>query len=69
MGLSQYEYRNKQGITYYLNSKIITLNGGKKQTIYYFSRDVRPEAASLPEGYVVVENPRNGFLALKKESK
>ena len=58
---------NSKGVTYYLHSKDVTLRGGKQQTIYYFAKDVRPEAIdALPAGYKVVENPRNGFLTLKK---
>jgi len=61
-----YQHTNSQGTTYYLNSKQVTLRGGKVQTIYYFSKDQRPEACDLPEGFVVNENPRNGFLTVKR---
>lgn len=61
-----YKHTNSKGVTYYLNSKDVTLRGGKLQTIYYFSKDERPEACELPGGYVVTENPRNGFLTVKK---
>ncbi len=61
-----YKHTNSKGVTYYLNSKDVTLRGGKKQTIYYFSKDQRPEASDLPAGRVVTENPRNGFLTIKK---
>jgi len=61
-----YKHTNSKGVTYYLNSKDVTLRGGKKQTIYYFSKDERPEACELPSGKVVTENPRNGFLTVKK---
>jgi len=58
---------NSKGVTYYLHSKDVTLRGGKQQTIYYFAKDERPEAVdAVPTGYTVVENPRNGFLTLKK---
>lgn len=64
---SQYSYKNSKGVVYYLNTKEITLRGGRKQSIYYFSKDAgRAEACGMPEGKVVSENPRNGFLALKK---
>ena len=67
MGPSQYSHTNSKGVTYYLNSKKVTLRGGRVQTIYYFSKDGgRLEAAALPEGRTVNENPRNGFLTLKK---
>ena len=45
------------------------LRGGKEQRIFYFSKDQRPEASDLPDGYVVKENPRNGFLTLKRKDK
>ena len=62
-----YQHTNSKGVTYYLNSKEVTLRGGKKQTIYYFSKDKRPEAVEgLPAGMVVNENPRNGFLTVKR---
>lgn len=63
-----YKHTNSKGVTYYLNSKTVTLRGGKQQTIYYFSKDQRPEGVnSLPAGMRVEENPRNGFLTLKRE--
>jgi hypothetical protein len=62
-----YKHQNSKGVTYYLNSKMVTLRGGKQQTIYYFSKDERPEAADLPEGFTVNENPRNGFLTVKRK--
>jgi hypothetical protein len=61
-----YKHTNSKGVTYYLNSKEVTLRGGKKQTIYYFSKDERPEATDLPSGMEVNENPRNGFLTVKR---
>ena len=62
-----YSHTNSKGVTYYLHSKDVTLRGGKEQTIYYFAKDERPNALdSLPAGYTVVENPRNGFLTLKR---
>lgn len=69
MAPSQYSHTNSKGVTYYLNSKEVTLRGNKKQVIYYFSKDSdRPEASQLPEGRHVEENPRNGFLTLKKDA-
>ena len=62
-----YQHTNSKGVTYYLNAKDVTLRGGKIQTIYYFSKDAgRDTACALPDGRVVGENPRNGFLTLKK---
>lgn len=57
----------KTGDTYYLHSKDVMLRGGRKQTIYYFARTVKPEAIdSLPAGYVTMENSRTGLPMLKK---
>ncbi|MBP9820516.1 hypothetical protein KBC85_00020 [Candidatus Saccharibacteria bacterium] len=65
-----YTHTNSKGVTYYLNSKEVTLRGGKVQRIYYFSKDERPETIdAVPEGMVVNENPRNGFLTVKREAK
>lgn len=63
-----YKHTNSKGVTYYLNSKTVTLRGGKQQVIYYFSKDQRPEAVEgLPDGMMVNENPRNGFLTVKRK--
>lgn len=62
-----YKHTNSKGVTYYLNSKKVVLRGGKEQTIYYFSKDERKDTASeLPSGMSVNENPRNGFLTVKR---
>jgi hypothetical protein len=63
-----YKHTNSKGVTYYLNSKTVTLRGGKQQVIYYFSKDQRPEAVdAVPDGMMVNENPRNGFLTVKRK--
>lgn len=65
--MAVYSHTNSKGVKYYLNSKEVTLRGGKKQTIYYFSKDERPEGVQeLPAGFVVNENARNGFLTVKR---
>ncbi|HSE60966.1 MAG TPA: hypothetical protein VLA88_01570 [Candidatus Saccharimonadales bacterium] len=66
--MAAYSHTNSKGVTYYLHSKEVTLRGGKLQRIYFFAKEERPAdaVADLPEGYTVVENPRNGFLTLKK---
>ena len=62
-----YSHTNSKGVTYYLHKKDVTLRGGKEQTIYYFAKDERPEAIDdIPAGIEVVENPRNGFLTLRR---
>ncbi len=63
-----YSYTNSKGVKYYLNSKKVTLRGGKEQLIFYFSKDERPEsAADLPDNMEVVESERNGFVTLKRK--
>jgi hypothetical protein len=62
-----YTHTNSKGQKYYLNCKDVVLRGGKKQKIYYFSKDERPEACDMPDGFVVNENPRNSFLTLKRK--
>ncbi|MBA3757346.1 hypothetical protein H0X09_00545 [Candidatus Saccharibacteria bacterium] len=65
-----YKHTNSKGVTYHLNSKAVTLRGGKSQTIYYFSKDLRDDTATdLPDDRKVEENPRNGFLTLKRKDK
>lgn len=66
--MAAYSYTNSRGQTYYLHSKLVTLRGNKQQKIYFFAKDERPADAvtELPEGYMVQQNPRNGFLTLKK---
>lgn len=62
-----YKHTNSKGVTYYLNSKKVTLRGGKEQEIFYFSKDQRPEGCDLPADREVNENPRNGFLTIKRK--
>ena len=62
-----YNHTNSKGVTYHLNSKLVVLRGGKEQRIYYFSKDERPEATDLPDGFSVNENPRNGFLTIQRD--
>ena len=67
--MAAYKHTNSKGVTYYLHSKNVVLRGGKEQTIYYFAKDERPADAvsALPADREVQENPRNGFLTLKKK--
>ena len=65
--LGNYHHTNSKGVKYYLNSKEVTLRGGKKQSIYYFSKEESPEGCPLPEFYTVNENPRNGFLTVRSD--
>ena len=63
-----YTHQNSKGQTYYLHAKDVTLRGGRQQRIYYFAKEERPGESidEVPTGMEVVENPRNGFLALKR---
>ena len=65
-----YKHTNSKGITYYLHKSEVTLRGGKKQTIYFFTKtekNAKSEPSDLPEDRIVAENPRNGFLTIKKK--
>lgn len=64
-----YAHTNSKGVTYYLHKKDVVLRGGKEQTIYFFAKDdkgAKGEPTDLPTGYEVTENPRNGFLTIRK---
>lgn len=62
-----YSYRNSKGQSYYLHSKDVTLKNGRRQTIYYFAREVRSGALdSVPGGFKVIETKRTGMPVLKK---
>jgi len=64
-----YSHTNTKGRTYYLHSKEVTLRGGRKQTIYFFAKEVKMEhnrMQELPKGYEVVESERTGLPILRK---
>ena len=62
-----YTQTNSKGQTYYLHQRDVILKGGREQRIYFFAREVKDGAIdALPEGYIVVENPRTGLPILKK---
>lgn len=64
-----YSYTNAKGATYYLHGKKVTLKNGRQQQIYYFAKDVRPEALDeVPAGYEVMETKRTGMPVLKKSA-
>jgi YHS domain-containing protein len=59
----------KSGETYYLHSKEVTLKGGRKQRLFFFSKEVKQGAMdALPEGYTTMENARTGLPMLKKKA-
>lgn len=67
-----YEYTNSKGVKYYLRTTDVKLRGEQTQTIYFFTKSAeggKGTPCGLPEDRVVVENPRNGFLMLKKKEK
>lgn len=62
-----FSYTNSKGQTYYLHGKEVTLKNGRKQTIYFFARDIRDGALdALPAGRQVIETERTGMPVLKK---
>lgn len=62
-----YQHTNSRGQNYYLHTKNVRLRSGKQQQIYYFAKDVRPEAIDeVPAGFKVVENKKTGLPTLKK---
>ena len=60
-----YSYTNSKGNKYFLNSKDVTLKGGRNQTIYYFSKDERAQGCDPPAGKQVVESPKTGLPFVK----
>ena len=61
-----YSYTNTKGKKYFLNSKDVTLKGGRNQTIYYFSKDERSDSGcDLPAVKQVVESPKTGLPFVK----
>jgi hypothetical protein len=61
-----YSYKNSKGNTYYLHSRETTLKNGRRQTIYFFAKEVKDGALNeVPGGYEVSES-RNGLPVLKK---
>lgn len=62
-----FSYTNSKGQTYYLNQREVTLKNGRKQTIFYFSRDIRPYSIeAVPAGYEVIETTRTAMPVLKR---
>lgn len=68
--MANYSHTNSKGVTYYLHNKDVQLRGGKMYTIYFFAKKPKNEKGApcaLPDDRKVQENPRNGFLTLKKK--
>lgn len=65
-----YSHVNSKGQTYFLHQRNVTLRGGRKQTIYFFSREQKEGVMNeLPAGYEVMENKRTGLPMLRKSKK
>ena len=61
-----FAFENSKGRTYFLHKKDTTLKNGRKQTIYFFAREVKDGSLdAVPDGYMVSES-RNGLPVLKK---
>lgn len=62
-----FSYTNSKGRTYFLHSKDTTLRNGRKQTLYFFAKEVKDGSLeAVPEGYVVSES-KNGLPVLKRD--
>lgn len=60
-------FKNSKGVTYYLHGRSRTSSSGKRSTLYFFAKEVKPGALdAVPAGYMVVEN-KNGLPVLKKK--
>lgn len=62
-----YMYRNEKG-DWTLYTRSVQLNGGRNQTIYFFSRGMPKSGipAELPTGYQVMVAEKTGLPILKK---
>lgn len=61
-----FSHTNSKGRTYFLHGRETELKNGRKQTIYFFAKEVKEGALdAVPEGRVVSES-RNGLPVLKK---
>lgn len=63
-----FSYTNKKGQAYFLHGKMVTLQNGRQQRIFYFAKEAKPGEAldALPDGYTVTENDRTGLPFVKK---
>ncbi len=61
-----YSHTNSRGRSYYLHGRDTTLKNGRKQTIYFFAKEIKDGALDeVPPGRIVSES-RNGLPVLKK---
>lgn len=63
-----FSYTNSKGKTYFLHCKDTTLRNGKKQTLYFFAKEVKEEGSldEVPAGFNVFEF-KNGVPGLKRD--
>lgn len=62
-----YQHKTEKGL-WNLYTREVTLNGGRKQTIFFFSRG-KPKSGKptdMPKGYKVLVTKRTGLPVLKK---
>lgn len=63
-----YSHTNSKGVLFHLNAKEVMLRGGRPHTIYFFSKEERPQTSvDLPDTHEVRENANNGMLVLKRK--
>jgi hypothetical protein len=63
----RFAHTSSRGQTFFLHQRDATLRGGRAQRIYFFAREEKEGVQdSMPDGHVVVENPRTGLPILKK---
>jgi hypothetical protein len=61
-----YGFTNSKGTTYYLHIKKTMSANGKERSLFYFSKEIKADAAdAVPAGYSVVEM-KTGLPVLKK---
>ncbi len=62
-----YQHQTDKG-TWSLYTREVTLNGGRTQTIYFFSRGTPAsgKVCDMPTGYKVIVTARTGLPVLKR---
>lgn len=61
-----FSFTNSKDRTYFLHKRETTLKNGRKQTIYFFAKEIKDGSLdAVPAGYVVSES-KNGLPVLKK---
>lgn len=62
-----FSFVNSKGTKYFLNKKEVQMRNNRVQTIYFFSKDERPETGleAVPDGYKVKEG-KTGLPVLQK---